>query len=248
MLNRVFAKFAVFLLFLASPIFLKAQNLQLHFDFGEGRNYVTTTFEMFKPDKLGNTFIFVDFDFNFKSKSTIGGTYLNTGLAYMEIARCFTLSKKVPISFQIEYNGGLFISDGNGLSINNAFLAGFDFFFHSKDYTRTYNLKALYKYIMGKEPASFQLTGVWSISWWENRFTFSGFADFWYERNTNYYDMHARPLDAPSSSKFVFIAEPQIWWNIRPCIAIGNELELSTNFSGVKGFKICPTVAAKYTF
>ena len=29
----------------------KAQNVQLFYDFGDGRNYVTTTFEMFKGDK-----------------------------------------------------------------------------------------------------------------------------------------------------------------------------------------------------
>ena len=40
-----------------------AQNFQLHYDAGKGRNYVTTTFEMFEPDKWGNTFIFVDFDY-----------------------------------------------------------------------------------------------------------------------------------------------------------------------------------------
>ena len=30
----------------------KAQNVQLFYDFGDGRNYVTTTFEMFKGDRL----------------------------------------------------------------------------------------------------------------------------------------------------------------------------------------------------
>ncbi|MCI7338493.1 MAG: DUF5020 family protein [Bacteroidales bacterium] len=245
----VFAKKSLFFVFCLSPFFLEAQNFQVHYDFGEGRNYVTTTFEMFKPDKIGNTFIFVDFDFNFRSKTSLtNGTYYNPGLAYMEVARCFSLSKKVPISAQIEYNGGLFMTDGKGLAINNAFLVGLDYFFHSKDYTRVYNIKALYKYIMGKEPASFQITAVWTINWWQNRFTFSGFADFWYERNTNYFDMHANPLEVPTTSKFVFIAEPQLWWNIRPCIAVGTEIEMSVNFSSVKGFKCCPTVAAKYTF
>lgn len=250
MIKRVlFTKKSVFLLFCLSPFFLTAQNFQVHYDFGAGRNYVTTTFEMFKPDKIGNTYIFVDIDYNFKAKTSVtNGTYSNPGLAYTEVARCFSLSKKVPISVQLEYNGGLFVVDSSGLSINNAFLLGFDYFLHSEDYTRTYNLKALYKYIMGKEPASFQLTAVWSISWWKNRFTFAGFADFWYERNTNIYDARARLLDTPSKSRFVFITEPQIWWNIRPCIAIGSEIEMSVNFSSVKGFKCCPTVAAKYTF
>ena len=50
-----------------------SQNLQLHFDprnslYGDevsGVNYLTATFEFYKPDKWGNTFMFVDFDFSF---------------------------------------------------------------------------------------------------------------------------------------------------------------------------------------
>ena len=55
-----------------------AQNVQLHYDLGhsiynstdiDGRNLsarpkVTTTTEMFKADKFGSTFFFIDLDFN----------------------------------------------------------------------------------------------------------------------------------------------------------------------------------------
>ena len=61
-----------------------AQNVQLHYDFGSSiydsqstRAKVTTTVEMFKPDRWGSTFFFVDMD------------YTNKGVtgAYWEIAR-----------------------------------------------------------------------------------------------------------------------------------------------------------------
>ena len=39
-----------------------AQNFQLHRDLERG--HFTTTFEMFKMDKYGNTFTFIDFDYN----------------------------------------------------------------------------------------------------------------------------------------------------------------------------------------
>ena len=49
---------------------LQAQNLQLHYDLGHtlnsnlsGRPSVTTTIEMFKPDKWGSTFFFADIDY-----------------------------------------------------------------------------------------------------------------------------------------------------------------------------------------
>ena len=40
-----------------------AQNVQLHYDLGKGRKYLTSTVEMFKPDKLGSTFFFIDMDY-----------------------------------------------------------------------------------------------------------------------------------------------------------------------------------------
>jgi hypothetical protein len=51
----------------------KAQNIQLHYDLGramynslEDRPWVTTTVEMFKADKWGSTFFFVDMDYTDK--------------------------------------------------------------------------------------------------------------------------------------------------------------------------------------
>ena len=44
----------------------KAQtNAQLFYDFGSDRKFVTLTLEMFKADKWGNTYFFVDHDFNY---------------------------------------------------------------------------------------------------------------------------------------------------------------------------------------
>ena len=47
-----------------------AQNIQLHYDFGSAlyhsldtRPKVTTTVEMFKPDRWGSTYFFIDMDY-----------------------------------------------------------------------------------------------------------------------------------------------------------------------------------------
>ena len=37
-------------------------NMQVFYDFGSDRKYVTMTLEMFKADKWGNTYFFVDHD------------------------------------------------------------------------------------------------------------------------------------------------------------------------------------------
>jgi len=216
----------------------QAQNLQVHYDFGKDREYVTTTFEMFKGDKWGNTFMFVDFDFNY-------GKNNSPSLSYMEIARCVNLWGG-PLSAQIEYNGGFggyagypTNFDGGSYAINNAWLIGVDYFMHSADYSKTFNLKVLAKNIVGKNYTP-QFTGVWGIQLLDKKVTFSGFADLWWEKNTfEYVTDEANP---------VFLTEPQLWYNFTPNLSAGTEVEIATNFGGVEGLKVCPTLAVKWNF
>ncbi|MFZ4583381.1 MAG: DUF5020 family protein, partial [Paludibacter sp.] len=145
----------IFVCFAFAAIALQAQtNLQVHYDFGKDRSYVTSTLEMFKTDKWGNTFFFVDMDFN-------GGAQNQPSLAYMEIARCLKFWNG-PFSAHVEYNGGFLIDGGAGFPINNAYLAGLDWGWNNADFSKTLNLKVLYKYIQGKQSTA-QLTGVWGI-------------------------------------------------------------------------------------
>ena len=66
----------------------KAQtNAQILYDFGSDRKFVTLTLEMFKQDKWGSTYFFVDHDFNY-DKMVVGekniaqrGTYTETSRA-----------------------------------------------------------------------------------------------------------------------------------------------------------------------
>jgi hypothetical protein len=46
----------------------------------------------------------------------------------------------------------------------------------------------------------------------------------------------------------VFLSEPQLWFNATKKFSIGSEVELSSNFGGMDGFKVMPTLGAKYTF
>lgn len=221
-----------------------AQNFQVHYDFGKGRKYITTTFEMYKDDQWGNTYYFIDMDYN-------SGKGNDPSLAYMELARCFTLGKS-PLSFQIEYDGGLFfVPNENGNSafaINNAFLTGLNYGWISHDTKKSLNFQVLYKYISGKNPVSFQLTGVWNLNFFKDKLTLCGFADFWREDNINQYNANNELLNLPTKTKFVFASEPQIWYNITPHLSIGSETEFGVNFGSVDGLKLCPTVATKWNF
>ena len=209
----------------------KAQNIQLLYD--TGRGCVTSTVEMFRPDKGGSTYFFIDMDYT----PTITG-------AYWEIAREFNFwqdSKLAWLSAHVEYNGGLV----TGTSFFNNYLLGATYSGHSKDFSKTWSLSALYKAIPGLRGANahtFQITGVWGINFAKGWCSFSGFFDFWKEakiwQNTDY----------------VFISEPQFWVNLNKIkgwedvnLSVGGEVELSYNFVG-PGFYAYPAVGAKWTF
>ena len=176
---------------------VKAQtNLQVFYDFGSDRQHVTTTLEGFYTDNWGNTFFFIDHDYN--NKAADGHVYAING-TYWEIARCLNFWKEsqlADLSLQVEYNGGIY----NWGAINNAFLGGVDYFLHTPDFNNTLNIKLLGKYIdyagavsemTGKKRQSLvplQFTLVWGMQDLFNvkGLRFSGFADFWFENHTVY--------------------------------------------------------------
>lgn len=244
-------KLLLLALWLVAACAVKAQNIQLHYDFGHllyddlqkteesyGRPYLTTTVEMFRPDSFGSTFFFVDMDY----ASGVKG-------AYWEIARelCFWQQSRWNwLSVHLEYDGGLSQEAG---SFNNCWLGGLTYSGHSKDFSKTWSLSVMYKYIpkttdtMGrKREHNFQITGVWGIQFGKGWGTFSGFIDFWQEH---------RPWQQTSH---ILLAEPQLWLNLNKIknwekvnLSLGTEVELSHNFVG-KGFYVVPTATLKWTF
>ncbi len=222
----------VFLFLVVSCIagFVMAQNVQLHYDFGKNHNFITTTFEMFKPDAYGNTFIFVDMDY--AANDAKGVT-----MAYWEIARVFK-TEKMPFGVQVEYDGGMVRGKNWAANINSAWLAGVDYSWNAADFSKGFSIKALYKYIKDKHNASFQLTGVWYLHFLDRKLSFTGFADFWREDN----------VFGTEKTDFVFLTQPQLWYNITKHFSAGSEIEIANNFAGEEGWKVNPSVAVKYNF
>ena len=247
-----FMRKVIFALLMLCAVSSQAQNLQVMYDFGNGRQNVTSTLEMFKPDKWGNTFFFVDMEFNGNIKTSNSINEKQPSTAYMEIARCLKFWNG-PFSAHLEYNGGLLLGKpvndiyNEGYIINNAYLAGVDYAWNDKAFTKFLNLKVLYKNIVGKNPASFQITGVWNLNFLDNKLTVSGFADFWREDNTNFTDAQGN-LIVPTNTKFVFLTEPQVWYNVNKNLSLGGEIEVATNFGTVNGLKVCPALGAKWNF
>lgn len=223
--------FTILLLGFASFSAMSQTNLQIHYDFGEDRHFVTTTLEMFKPDDWGNTFFFVDMDYHYEKEK-------NPSTAYFEIARCLKFWHG-PLSLQVEYNGGLGIFENNGITggypIRNAYLVGLDYGINNADFSKTLNLKALYKRIAGVQHSA-QLTAVWGVNEFDNKLSFSGFADIWLEK------------DATIGTNYIFISEPQLWYNINEHFSAGSEVEFARNFAGKRALTVCPTLGLKWKF
>jgi hypothetical protein len=231
-------KLTVISILLVICVVAKAQNIQLHYDLGKERKFLTSTVEMLKPDKYGSTFMFIDMDYN-------SGDSKGVSRAYWEISRAFKFWKP-PVAFRIEYNGGMgkFKSNNTLLafSINSSWLTGIQYSFTSKDFTRGLTIQANFKSIRDKNEVSFQITEVWFLHLFNKKFSFNGYADFWREDNS-----FKTSATETVKTKFKFLSEPQFWYNFSKNFSAGSEEEISFNFAG-KGWVINPTLAVKYTF
>lgn len=236
MLRKLF----LFVLSVAAFASLNAQNLQLHFDsrhslYGNEAapvNYLTATFEMFKPDKWGSTFMFVDFDFNFDKR--------NAGLAYAEIARAFKIGD-FPLMPHLEYNGGLGLvrATDYSFSIPSAYLAGAQYPFRLGNFFMStyvaYKLNAF-----AKNSHDVQWTLTWNAALADGKLSLGGFLDLWTENKNR--------ATAEGGKKLILLSEPQIWYNVTPNLAFGSEVELSYNFARAEKFTAIPTIATKWNF
>ena len=213
---------------------LAQTNFQTFYDFS--REHFTTTLEGFHADNWGNTFFFIDYDYNNK----VNGTNQSPSGSYMEIARCLNFwqdGAMAPLSLHVEYNGLV--------GFNQNFLFGVDYFVHNQDFSNTFNFKLLGKTFSKGVTSSLplQFTFVWGMQdiFGVKGLRFSGFADIWGEDVVAF-------ADNGKEGKFVFLSEPQIWYEVFDHFNIGGEVELSYNFAGYDGFKVRPCIGTKWVF
>ena len=252
--------FFVLMIFMGLGFAAKAQNIQVMYDFGGEREYITTTLEMYKADKWGGTFFFVDIYHDGKKNHNNLPGFNNYGPMgmYMEIERSLNFwqnSKLKNLSAHVEYAGGLGVAPGFlGYNINNAWMFGAEYFFHSKDFRNTLTIQALYKTIsQTNQKLPLQFTVVWGMQDLFNvkGLRFNGFADFWWQDNT-----WVGENLIPFTTGYVFISEPELWYNVGQffnCdnLNIGGEVEFSYNFGGLsqgQKFYVNPCLGVKWNF
>ena len=100
--------------FLSAASALTAQNVQLHYDMGDTRKFLTSTVETFKTDKYGSTFYFIDMDYGKGVSDGVQGPKL----AYFEISRGLKFWNS-PFEIHVEYNGGF--GQYQADKVNNAY-------------------------------------------------------------------------------------------------------------------------------
>ena len=221
----------------------KAQtNVQTFYDFGKDRQYVTTTFEMFKGDKFGDTFFFIDHYYTTKDQRPNLASAING--SYFEIERGINFwqeSDLKDLSAHVEYDGTTW---GQG-----TWCFGAKYFLHSQDFSNMLTLYAMYETFrgFGKADIPVKFTAVWNMA---NLFgvkglTFKGFANLW-GNNTTW------GLLGNDVTKWTFLTEPQLWMNLGSLfdghLDIGGEVEISCNFAGNKGFMVNPCAGLRWAF
>lgn len=213
-----------------------AQNLQLHYDVSDDRQYLTSTLEMFKPDALGSTFWFVDFDYNSLEQNK------TMSLAYFELARYFTLPVlENKLSATVQYNDGVLIGsvgDGNyfGAPLNSVWLGGLSYFIPVGK--GNISVDVLYRHMDVSDSPDGQFTLVWFYPFMDGKLHFMGFLDYWTQ-------------DVSGEKRGVLLTEPQLWYMLNDHIGIGGEVELSRNFLYLDyedEFKVFPTLGVKWNF
>lgn len=221
-------------------------DIQLYYDFGKDRQYASTTIEMFKADKWGDTFFFIDHYFATSDQRKNAGVGSSVNGTYFEVERGINFwqeSALKGLSGYIEYDGS---SWGAGI-----WCFGAKYFLHSEDYKNTFSLALMYDlhYGLGEADVPVKFTGVWGM---EDLFglsglAFKGFIDIWGNNSTFIVDGGIK------DTKMTILAEPQIWYKVGQFFGmenlnVGTEIELSYNFAGHKGIMCNPCLGVKWVF
>ncbi len=216
---------------------VKAQtNVQLYYDFGKERSYVSATLEGFYTDKGGDTFFFSDFYF-----SNQKNVYGSSNGVYFEVERGLNFwhdSALKDFSAHIEYDGSTW---GQSMAC-----IGAKYQFHNDDFSRFFTIYLMYDFMFGQKATTpLKVSGVWAVN---NLFgakwlTFKGFFDLW--------GLDSQFADGSQNivqTKCTFLTEPQLWFKVGEHLDLGTEIECSVNFAGHKGFMCNPCLGARWTF
>ncbi|MCF7823474.1 MAG: DUF5020 family protein [Candidatus Marinimicrobia bacterium] len=201
-----------------------AQNIQLHYEASSQREYFVTTLEMFKPDKYGSTFWFVDMEYDSPAVKGVS-------LGYWEIARSFSLPINI-FSLTVQYNDGV----ANFGSLGQVWLLGVNYYLDLGFVALPIDI--LYRSAQNSDAPDIQITTTWFKPLLDGHIELSGFLDIWSE-----------DTGSDGEKQLVILSEPQLWYNANEHFSIGSEIEISKNFVfGESDVQVLPTIGMRWTF
>jgi len=199
------------------------QNLQLHYDFERG--FYMSTFEMFRIDKYGFSYAFVDFDYDAKNGISRG---------HEKIVRVLK-TEKMPLGLEVAYEGivGTYEYPGGtgGFSPNTCWIFGVNYARYTPNWGFTFSPG--YKKIKNVDNFNYIVNGTWYLNFFKRKLTFNGVIEFWSEEGF--------------TDNIVFNSEPQVWFNATQNLSIGSEVKI-TNNRGNEKFEVRPSIALKWIF
>jgi len=212
-------------LFSIGVIPLFSQNLQLHYELSDQRQYLVSTLEGYTQDTYGATYWFVDFEYN-ESKIKSASS------AYLEFARYINLPTIDLFQTTIQYNDGLTSS----FSFDQIWLGGIS---REMDIPFIpFTLDILYRKQTGHPSNDIQLTVVWFKPMYSEKLLFAGFVDLWSFDNAS-----------ANGKDWILFSEPQVWYTFWQNAAIGGEVHIQYNFPTItSSFEFYPTIGFKWDF
>jgi len=225
-----------------------AQDLQWHEDLRHSvapannpKDFPTLYFEYFKTRDSGHALIKPG-GFLLKTEADLLGDGDNIGKFFCQVTQSFR-AWRPKIFWQFGYSGGAGIADPKQYSyyITNTFQTGIELPFRWKQAWLTGVLD--YKLVAYDRPSS---DPICTLYWWRGMFRYkleiAGDFSCWTE-NRNHGDPSTAGL---SGKRFFFFAEPQVWLNLTPVIAVGSKLNLYYHVNTADNvFQAYPTVAVR---
>jgi len=244
-------KLVAFLTMIFFGLTVKAQELQLHYDFRHSldpannrSNYPTLFFQYFKTLDSGSLFIKPG-SFMMKMQTDFKGKDNNQGNFYMQVSQSFRCWKP-KIFIHLEYSGGLGIAEPGsyGYYITNSFSAGLSHLCSWKG--GYYNFALDYRYNAFERPSHDAMI---SFYWWKGLLNYkieiSGDVELW--------TVNKNRGDAGSSSlkgKLVLMfGEPQVWYNLNQHFALGTRINIYFHIYDIANqIQVYPSPGLKYKF
>jgi len=239
---------------LCSPVFsivTCSQKLQIHYDMRHSidpkrnsKNFPALDFEYYKAlDSDSSKYFIKPGAFLLKMQANIMGEKNNIGYFFMQVSQSFRCWEP-KIYLNLQYSGGLGIAEPREYSyyIQSTYSTGISYPFKWRNAYMTSVLN--YRYVPYNKPShDFLCTLYWWLGLFNYRGEFSGSFSVWTD-NKNHGDAYTEGM---KGKKFLFSAEPQLWYKLANKFAIGTKVNMYYHiYTTDNVLQVYPTIGIRF--